>query len=179
LGDENKTIGSTKINEIDSETLKHGETILNKILSKHRDVPDNATSRDTEESLRIEILKSSLERSIEIHKAIGETEKSKATQRTFFIGFFSKSLTYSLIFMALLIFLDSVCKSVSLSVEIVIAAFTTIIANIFAVLFFMVKYTNDSAYLKAFRTISHKLLDYLVNDKKSDAEDDTQNKNAP
>ncbi len=130
-----------------------------------------------EAKIRVEILDSTLDSANAIYKLVDKEEKSKAKWRTFFILSFSIMLFLSLIFISTMTVLDSI-GMVVLSYELVIGVFVNIFADIFSILYFMLKYINNSQYLESFRTTSHKLLDYLVQDKATNgaAKPDANNK---
>ena len=119
-----------------------------------------------EADLRIEILQFALDNANSIYKLSSKEESSKAKWRTFFILFFSGLLFITVTCTLVLLVVDAM-GLVSVSTALVIGIFTSIVAEIFSILHFTLKYINNTQYLESFSTISHKLLDYLVQDKAS------------
>jgi len=113
----------------------------------------------SEEKLRIVILIESIEAARKIYVTNQEHEREKAIWRRFFIGLLSVLLLASLVYGGVLI-----CRGEITDFQLSILA-GSILAEIFSILFFMVKYVHTDLYLKTFKTVTSKLLDYLVQDK--------------
>lgn len=73
-------------------------------------------------------------------------------------------LALSIVFLGVLVVFDSIGQ-IKLSTEIIVGIFAYLFADILAILYFMIQYINNSQYLQSFRDISHKMLDYLIQDK--------------
>lgn len=123
-----------------------------------------AQKAKTEEEVRLEILISSTENAASIYSAMLKEEESKGRWRTRFILFFSIMLVVATAFTGVLVYAIAVGKA-TVPTELLIAIFTYIFANIFSILFFMVKYVSNNQHLETFNTVTKKLLDYLIQDK--------------
>ena len=145
----------------DRDDLKPSESaikVIGEVMSESKDKPD------VENSIRMAILQSSLDNANDVYKQIIAEEKTKNIWRKFFILFFSILLAIALAFIGILTTLDSL-GIVALSTELVVGIFAYIFADIFSIIYFMLKYINDPQYLKSFEATTHKLLDYLIQDK--------------
>jgi hypothetical protein len=132
------------------------------------------TSVLSEDALRVQILLAAIESSNNIYKLNQYNENSKRKWRKFFIVFCCVILVFSLIFVFKMIYLSAI-KQVTLSTEALAAMFTYIIANLFSILFFMIKYVHNDKYLETFKIVTHKLLDYLIADKNGSVAKDKDN----
>ena len=94
-------------------------------------------------------------------KKILEEEERKTIWRKYFIIFLSSLLVISVGFIGFII----VSTSVEVSDELIIALLVYIVANIFSLLYFMVKYITDNKYIDMYKTTYHKILDFLIQDK--------------
>lgn len=143
------------------------EDELVKEYEKNADYPNfaaYAAANKTEEEVRLEILISSTENAASIYSAMLKEEESKGRWRTRFILFFSLMLVVATVFTGVLVYAIAVGKA-TVPTELLIAIFTYIFANIFSILFFMVKYVSNNQHLETFNTVTKKLLDYLIQDK--------------
>lgn len=122
------------------------------------------------DTIKLRILEMSANNASHIYALMNKDEVAKEKERKSFFLFFKWLLAISLVFIAILIILNVLGK-ITLAIEIVIALFTYVIANIFAVIIIMAKYITQNAYLDTFKVVTHKLLDYLVDDKKANDED--------
>ena len=121
-------------------------------------------AKESENDVRVLILKSSIDNANTIYNLCREEERNKEKWRSHFIKFFSVLLVCTVIFLFTMIVLDG-CGVIKLSTELVIGIFVKLFADILAILYFMIQYINNSRTLESFKTISHKLLDYLIQDK--------------
>jgi len=118
-----------------------------------------------QDELKLKILKDSLKIATEIYEFSQQEEKRKAKWREVFFKLLSILICITVAVVIALPFLEA-RGVVNVPNVLLIGLFASIIAEIFALLGFMIRYINDSQYLESFKTITHKLLDYLVADKK-------------
>ena len=112
-----------------------------------------------EQELRIKILTHALETANKIINFNERHEKQKYFWRKFFIGFLCILLVCSLIFTGVFLYKEKL-SDFQLSI---LAG--SILAEIFAMIFFMIKYAHNDLYLDTFKTVTQNLLDYLIQDK--------------
>lgn len=160
---------SIDISEIESE-LK--QTNIDKIKSDESATKNqwdtlnekNDNKELSENDIRINILQSSVENANQIYQSMKAEEAKKSKSRSLCLFLFLFILGLSVVSTFVLVFLD--CFNViQLDIQVLITISTYIIANIFAILVTFVKYINNNQYLEMFKTVTHKLLDYLVADK--------------
>ena len=113
----------------------------------------------SEKDLRKDILNSALKTANTINEFNMQLETKKHTWRKFFIIFFCILLSVSFGTIVILLIFGKI-SDLQLSV-----LTSSILAEIFAILFFMVKYVHNDLYLETFKTVTQKLLDYLIQDK--------------
>ncbi|MCL2377937.1 MAG: hypothetical protein FWC77_02320 [Defluviitaleaceae bacterium] len=70
-------------------------------------------------------------------------------------------LVSSLLFACVMTVLYGIGK-VEFPIELVIGLFGTIIAQIISLLVLFIKFVNDVQYIEMFKTVTHKLLEYLT-----------------
>lgn len=115
----------------------------------------------TEDKVRIEILLSAVKSADRVYDINTKNEHKKAFWRGFFIIFLSALLGVSLTAIGVMLFLEK------LDTPALIACLSYVVANIVALLHYMVKYAHNDLYLETFKTVTQKLLDYLIEDKNS------------
>ena len=114
-----------------------------------------------DDALRHEMLITIFSSSFTIIKSMINEDRQKLKDRKRFKLFFMCMLPMLIILLILSVVFDAV-TDFDLSIELIIGAFSTIIANIFAIVVLMVKYANDSKHLEVFETISKGLLEHLA-----------------
>jgi len=144
---------------------------LSDIINKSVEPPENDTDRFKDESpkskhidrdtLHIDMLNFVLDSSRKLSIEIDKSEKSKTTWRNRFIWtlviFFGLSLAFACVMTALYGF-----GKVDFPLEVVVGLFGTIIVQLVSLLVLFVKFVNDVQYIKMFKTVTHKLLEYLT-----------------
>ena len=143
--------------KIDSEVEKQAKSDAPEINVVNYD--NDHGSLLSEEKLRVNILNESIESAKKIYETNQKHEKEKAIWRRFFICLLSGLLLASLIFGGILIYNERI-SDFQLSI---LAG--SILAEIFSMLFFMIKYVHTDLYLETFKTVTQNLLDYLIQDK--------------
>jgi len=122
---------------------------------------DNFVSKDerTEKDLRKDILNSALKTANTINEFNMQLETKKHFWRKFFMIFFCSMLFVSFVAIVGLL----ICGKIT---DLQLGVLTSsMLAEIFAIVFFMVKYVHNDLYLETFKTVTQKLLDYLIQDK--------------
>jgi len=156
--------GTQSLDDIRSKALSN-------ITSKSVVPPDNNTDKFKDESskskyidrdaLHIDMLNFVLDSSKKLSIEIDKSEKAKTTWRNRFmwtlIVFFGLSLAFACIMTALYGF-----GKVEFPIEVIIGLFGTIIVQLVSLLVLFVKFVNDVQYIKMFKTVTHKLLEYLT-----------------
>lgn len=158
-----RAIDETELLDMAQNELKQFQSDL-KNQPTQLEEPDSSLMPLTDEELRRNILKTTLDRANSIYIDISNKEQSKNKWRTFFIVLCCSLLVISLILVFVLIFLSGQ-RMLYVEKEIIIALLTYIVANFFTILIFMIKYVHSSQYLETFRTVTYKLLDYVLADK--------------
>jgi len=153
-----------KFNEgkISSEIAKQAESVVPETITVDYDGGQELYARITslgEEQLRVNILGESIKSAKKIYETNQEHEKEKAIWRRVFIALTSCMLLASLVFGGILIWMDRI-SDFQLGV-----LGGSVLAELFSVLFFMIKYVHTDLYLKTFKTVTKSLLDYLIQDK--------------
>lgn len=138
-----------------------------KLLEKEYDKDNSEDNKCANKNdIQLSILENCASSRNDIYERMQKEEDDKSKQRLKFIKFFKNLLVISLIFIGTLISLDGF-GIIELATEMVIALFAYVIANIFSILFIMLKYVTKNNYLETFKVVTHKLLDYIVMDKES------------
>ena len=137
------------------------EKTVSNILDTHI-----APKKKTEEEIRLDILETSSNNANNIYSAITKEEEDKRAHRHKFINFFKTLLIWSLVVILILIILSS-CGILHIPLQVFVCLFVYIIANIFSILYIMVKYINNNQYLELFKTVTSTMLTYLIEDKQS------------
>jgi len=142
-----------------------------KITEQVEEQSDSFVSENekNEQKIRIEILTHALNTANRIINFNEEHEKKKSFWRGFFIIFLCIILVSSLALAGIFLYIEKL-SDFQLSI-----LSGSILAEIFAMIFFMVKYVHNDLYLDTFTTVTQKLLDYLIQDK-SPKEDNKDNK---
>lgn len=125
---------------------------------------DETKSIVSAEDVSLKILRSASNNANQIYECVISEEKSKIKWRKFFILFFSALLVLSLAAISYLIW-GSALSILVISDELIIALLVYVIANILSILYFMVRYINNNQYLEMFKIVTHKMLDYIIQDK--------------
>jgi len=135
------------------------DTISSKLDEQKLELDNNS-----ERAIRLKMLITASDNANTIFTLVTDEEKLKIKWRKFFIVFFSILLVISILFVWVLIILNS--KNILyVSTQILMGLFVYIIANIFSILYFMLKYINNNQYLEMFKTVTHKMLDFLSENK--------------
>lgn len=137
----------------DNNINDHVSEQLNTFVQKTEIIQKNETE------LRIDILNSALNTANKIIAFNIEHENKKHHWRKVFMIFFCSLLAASFAVISTLLFMEKISD-----VQLTVLA-SSILAEIFAIVFFMVKYVHNDMYLKTFKTVTQKLLDYLIEDK--------------
>ncbi|MCL2874271.1 MAG: hypothetical protein FWE29_04985 [Defluviitaleaceae bacterium] len=145
---------------IQTQTLDGNEEDAYSII----DCSEKDSGHKSESELKMQILQDSLSIANKIYKLNEEEENEKKKWRAEFIRFICWLLSITIAVAFVLLILDAI-GCISISTVLMISIFTVVVAEICALLAFMVKYINNTQYLQSFETITHKLLDYLVKDK--------------
>ena len=116
-------------------------------------------SEKGEQELRIEILSHALKTANRIIDFNERHERQKHFWRKFFIISFCFLLLISFGIVVILLCLE---KLSDLQLSVLIG---NVIVEIFAIIFFMIKYVHNDLYLDTFKTVTQNLLDYLIRDK--------------
>lgn len=161
---EQRELLSMAQNELE-ELKKNPATELKETYNEGK-AEEDIFSLSTDAEIRRRILQATLSSANSIYAEVARKEKSKNKWRAFFIVFCCLLLTLTLFFVGFIIIVNGMGK-LSVEKEIIIALLTYIVANFFTILIFMVKYVHSSQYLETFRTVTHKLLDYVLADKNS------------
>ena len=121
-----------------------------------RYIPVEARS---EKELRIEILSHALNTANKIIGFNEKHEKQKHFWRKFFIISFCSLLLVSFMSMVVLLSMEKIS-------DLQLGVLTgSVLAEIFAIIFFMIKYVHSDLYLDTFKTVTQNLLEYLIKDK--------------
>jgi hypothetical protein len=148
----------------DELTYELGKAMLSNNHAANNDDEVLPKPKKTLDELHRDIIIKSSETANSISESIIKNEKSKNFWRVFFIIFFSVLLIFTLVVIFTLIYLDA-NGIIIISDAVIISLLTYVIANIFSILYFMVKYVNNSEYLKLFKNVTQKMLEYIIQHK--------------
>jgi len=122
--------------------------------------PTEQSYQNKKDKLHLDMLDFVLNSSKSLKEVITTSEKEKTKWRNLFIWGLLGLFGLSLIFVGIITVLyGSGC--ISLPFELVIGLFGTLIAQIISLIVLFVKFVNDVQYIKMFKTVTHKLLEYL------------------
>jgi hypothetical protein len=123
----------------------------------------------SEQEMRVDILAHALNTANRMIDFNEKHEVQKSKWRTIFIALFCVLLIVSFGVTVLLLFLGKL-SDLQLSVLVV-----NLIIEVLAIIFFMIRYVHNDLYLDTFKTVTQKLLDYLIQDKGGNQEKNDAN----
>jgi len=148
------------------------------VKDKHYTPPKDNTDKFRDEELvdrdasHIDMLNFVLESSKKLSIAIDKSEDAKTKWRDRFMKILIVLLILSLIFAGTMTLLYGF-RLVEFPMEVVVGLFGTIIVQLVSILVLFVKFVNDVQYIKMFKTVTHKLLEYLTKVHPGKKNDDT------
>lgn len=163
-------IPTAVLKAIENETPPHNEdtdsndtvsSLLDASIESEKSARELPSPIHEQMTIKNQMLLSAAESANIVCKKILEEEERKTIWRKYFIIFLSSLLVISVGFIGFII----VSTSVEVSDELIIALLVYIVANIFSLLYFMVKYITDNKYIDMYKTTYHKILDFLIQDK--------------
>lgn len=166
--------------KIDTNLKKIEEAVKSSIQNVFEDIHDDETEFEDSKSraikrdeLHLEMLSFVLESSKKVVDAIEGGETNKTTWRTRLMCCLIWLLFISFIFICTMTVLHSL-DIIELPTSLIIGLFGTLVTQVVSLLVLFVRFVNDVHYLKMYKTITYKLLDYLAHGKTVSLEDKAQ-----
>ena len=158
--DKNEIVRAKLINTFSQHDVAADEfnksSMLDNVETKH-----TKPYKGQQEDLHLDILHFVVTSSIELKDAINKGESSKSHWRNAFIIILLCTFGLSLIFVGF-VTIQYGTGRLTLPLELVIGLFGTVIAQIISLLVLFVKFVNDVKYLKMYKAVTYKLLEYLI-----------------
>lgn len=154
-----KAAESASLNQ--QETDKDSTSLSSVVDSEEIASPIPTSCSEQRERTKLNMLVSAADCANKVADKILCEEAAKDQWREFFIIFLSVLLGISLLFIGYLI----LHKELGVSESLIISLLIYVVANVFSLLFFMVKYITSNKYMYMFKITYHKILDFIIQDK--------------
>ncbi|MCL2198610.1 MAG: hypothetical protein FWB80_06780 [Defluviitaleaceae bacterium] len=151
----------------DTKLKKIEDAVMSSITNIFEDIQDDDTEFEHDKAraierdeLHLEMLSFVLESSKKVVDAIENSEANKTKWRTRLMYSLIGLLFISFVFICIMVVLHS-RNIVQLSLGLIVGLFGTLVTQVVSLLVLFVRFVNDVHYLKMYKTITYKLLDYL------------------